>query len=199
ILVRPERWLEVGFSYGGGFNLTVAQSSTVHADLGPASQPAVMGAFLGLSSISLDHFQPLELSWGFAARMTRRLLVAGDFTYARWSDFENPSAIIALNYDFKDLNPFVKIAPPTPLPPALFHDIVIPRLGVEISATRRVTVRAGYSYEPSPAPEQRGTTNFVDNDKHTLSAGVGIRLFGLGEIVPRPLDIDLFAAATILP
>ena len=199
ILWRPAPWLEVGLSYRGSFALKVDQGFSIHADLGSVTEPVLTGAVLSLTSVSLDHFQPLELTAGFAARLSPGLLVAGDLTYAQWSAFENPSAQIVLVYDLKDFNKFVNLPPPEPLPPALFHDIVIPRLGVEITASRRLTIRAGYSFEPSPAPEQRGVTNFVDNDKHTLAAGLGVRVFGLGAIVPRPLDIDVFVADTILP
>lgn len=199
ILWRVQPWLDVGFTYRGSFTLQVDQGFSIRGDIGPATQAIVSDAFLSLTSLSLDHFQPLELAAGFSARVAPAVLVAGDLTYARWSDFDNPSSLIQLLYDFKDFNRFVKIPPAPPLPLTYFHDIFIPRIGVEVTASRRLTLRAGYSFEPTPAPEQRGSTNFVDNDKHTLTAGAGVRIFGLGAVVPQPIDLDVYFATTILP
>jgi long-chain fatty acid transport protein len=199
ILWRPTPWLQVGASYRGSFVLKLDQAFTLHGALGPADLHIIDDALFSLRSMSLDLFQPLELTAGFAARLTPSVLVSGDLTYARWSDYENPASNLTLSYDFKNLNSFVHIPGPAALEPAYFHDIVVPRLGVELTASERLTLRAGYSFEASPAPEQRGETNFVDADKHTFAVGAGLRIFGLGEIIPRPLDLDVFAAFTLLP
>ena len=79
----------------------------------------------------------------------------------------------------------------------------MPPLGMEWTAAEgeQLTwkLRGGYAYEPSPAPEQQGETNFIDNDKHTLSAGVGVSIAKVTEILPRPFDIDLYFSGTFLP
>jgi long-chain fatty acid transport protein len=84
-----------------------------------------------------------------------------------------------------------------------FHDIFIPRLGVEYRARdwERVSVdtRFGYVYEPTPIPRQDGESNLADSDKHTFSLGAGVELRGLGPILPKPLSIDLYFATTYLP
>src|SRR5262249_45399908 len=147
----------------------------------------------------LDLFQPLQVAAGFAARLTPSLLVTADLTYQRWSAFANPASKIDLQYDFKNFNNLVNIPPQLPLEPVYFHDTFVPRVGVEWSPRRSLFLRAGYAFESSPAPEQRGETNLVDNDKHTFSAGVGFRVPGLGAVVPRPFDIDLYFAGTVLP
>jgi long-subunit fatty acid transport protein len=80
---------------------------------------------------------------------------------------------------------------------------LVPRIGVEgpLARNSRRTWwgRAGYSWEPSPAPEQIGETNFVDNDKHTASLGVGYTAAGIGEIFLKPISIDVYMALTWLP
>jgi long-chain fatty acid transport protein len=84
-----------------------------------------------------------------------------------------------------------------------FHDTFSTRIGFEwLAAERRHTtwrLRGGYAYEPSPAPEQRGETNFVDNDKHTFSAGLGVQVRDVSKILLRPFDLDFYFAATWLP
>jgi hypothetical protein len=203
VLWQATPWLDVGVTYRGGFVLALDQAFAIHGNLGPANMPVVRDAFLSLESLSLDLFQPEEVVVGLAARLTPRVLVSADLQYQRWSVFENPASQIEIQYDFREFNDQVKIPAPLPLEPAYFHDIVSPRLGVEViaAAAKSATwlVRAGYAYEPSPAPEQRGETNLVDNDKHTLSLGLGLTLPRLGAIVPRPLDIDLYFAGTLLP
>ena len=52
-------------------------------------------------------------------------------------------------------------------------------------------LRAGYAYEPSPVPPQRGRTNFVDCDKHTFATGVGLMFHGMEALLPQPLELDL--------
>jgi long-subunit fatty acid transport protein len=78
----------------------------------------------------------------------------------------------------------------------------VPRLGVEwlaaSSTDRALRLRGGLAYEPSPAPEQVGETNLIDNDKVTASLGAGLELPHLGDIVPRPFNLDGFVSFTRL-
>ena len=84
-----------------------------------------------------------------------------------------------------------------------FHDIFIPRLGVEATVLDHpvvnLVVRGGYSYEPSPVPPQRGRTNYADTDKHGLSVGLGVELHILENLLPEPIQIDLAAQFIYLP
>jgi long-chain fatty acid transport protein len=163
----------------------------------------VTNGHLDLTTISQDLFQPAQYTAGFSARVSSRFLVAFDLAYHRWSTFENPSAHITIDLDVGQFNDLVKIPPFSPLPPPNFHDIVVPRLGMEWLATqtedRALRVRAGYVYQPTPAPEQTGETNFIDDNRHIFSLGAGLELrHGLGEIIPRPLSLDGFVALTAL-
>ena len=60
-------------------------------------------------------------------------------------------------------------------------------------------MRGGYSYEPTPVPEQIGESNLADSDKHTFSAGRGLELPRLQPILPRPLSLDAHFALTFCP
>ena len=53
-----------------------------------------------------------------------------------------------------------------------------------------MTARAGYAYERSPVPEQRGLTSFADNDRHVVSFGGGVELRRLTRILPKPIRVD---------
>ena len=79
-----------------------------------------------------------------------------------------------------------------------FHDIFVPRLGSEFFVNRHLTVRGGYSYQPSPVPDQRGITNYADSDKHVVSVGAGVNAFLPPNLLERPLHIDLVFQAQFL-
>ena len=60
-------------------------------------------------------------------------------------------------------------------------------------------MRGGYSYEPTPVPEQIGESSLADSDKHTFSIGAGLTLRRLQPILPGPMSIDAHFAVTYLP
>src|SRR5690606_7738038 len=97
------------------------------------------------------------------------------------------------------------LAIPDNPPPAApgFHDIVVARVGGEVHVVDGphfgLTLRAGYFYEPSPAPDQPGATNYVDVDKHGLSFGLGLRFSDFSDVFPKPLHLDLAALWIGLP
>ncbi|MEM9494303.1 MAG: hypothetical protein AAGC55_34475, partial [Myxococcota bacterium] len=127
-----------------------------------------------------------------------------DGEWQRWSAFRNPAAEVIIDLDIGDLfEDLIELPEATPLPDPGFRDILIPHLGVEWRAFEadraRVDVRAGYVYEPSPAPEQIAESNFIDNGKHTVSLGAGVTVRRYSTILLRPLSLDAFAAVTVLP
>jgi long-chain fatty acid transport protein len=196
-------WLDLALSYRGGFVLIVDQAFRIDGDVGlPDTPPVVDDGFLFLHSVGKDLFQPEEITAGLAAQVTPRTLVAFDLAWHRWSKFGNPAATIEIDLDIGTFNDFVDLPPELPLPDPHFHDIVVPRLGVEHlvadSPQRALRVRGGYAYEPSPAPEQFGETNLIDNDKHHVSLGAGLDLPHLGAVIPRPVSFDLFVMTTLL-
>ncbi len=203
-LVRAADWLRLGASFRDEFQLEVAQAVIIQGQIGSPEMPIVEDAFLHVESLSQDLFQPAELTVGAAVDIGARWMVSGDLSFHRWSRFQNPAAKIDLELDAGMFNDMIDLPdePPT-FPAPNFHDIYVPRLGVEYLAeetsARKVHLRGGYAYEPSPAPEQTGENNFVDNDKHTVSFGVGYTMFDVGSILLQPLSIDAFAAITFLP
>ncbi len=200
----PTDWLDLGLSYRGSFALDVDLAFRIDGDVGlPDQEPVVDDGFLALTTASSDLFQPAQFTAGLAARVTPCWTAAFDLSYHRWSTFENPAADITIDLDIGQFNEFVDLPPPLPLPRPHFHDTVVPRLGFEHLTWERadgraVRLRGGYVYEPSPAPEQFGATNFIDNTRHTFSTGAGLELPHLGSIIPRPFALDAFFAVTLL-
>jgi long-chain fatty acid transport protein len=195
-------WLNLGLSYRGGFTLQIDQTVRIDGDVGlPDLPPVVDDGFLSLRSVSQDLFQPAQLTAGLAAQLTPATAVAFDLAWHRWSVFDNPAAELTIDLDIGQFNEFVDLPPDRPIPAPHYHDTVVPRLGVERvlgRGDRVVRARGGYAYEPSPAPEQFGETNFIDSDRHLLSAGAGLELPGLGGILVRPVALDAFVGVTVL-
>ena len=87
--------------------------------------------------------------------------------------------------------------------PMNMHDTLVPRVGIEFDAFRNdrmlFQTRLGYVYEGTPFPLQRGATNFVDSDRHTISLGAGLRLTDLEPTIPGYLQLDAYFQYAYLP
>lgn len=204
ILWEATSWLSIGASYRHSFVLNLDQQFRIDGNIGnPGLTPVVENGYLSAHSISMDLFQPWQLTGGAALRLKRTILVTFDLTFARWSEFPVPAANLTLGLDIGVYNDKVMLPPARSYPASGFHDIVIPRAGIEWRAwqwTRMaIDLRGGYSYEPTPVPEQVGESNFADSDKHTFSFGAGLELNRVTSILPRPIAIDAHFAATYLP
>jgi len=142
----------------------------------------------------------LAADWGVA----RHLRLFGALEYARWSEAPSPEAQIDLEVDL-DVTPETRVVHFV-LP--RFRDTISPRLGIELGflsepqprtdpavdgddesnpgpqeQRARATVRAGWSFVPSPVPNQTGFTSYADADRHTFSIGGGVdfgRMLGVG-------------------
>ena len=204
ILWEPTPWLSIGASYRHSFVLKLDQQFRIDGNIGnPGLPPVVENGYLAVHSVSMDLFQPWQLTGGAALRLKRTILVTFDVTFARWSEFPVPAANLTLGLDIGVYNDKVNLPPPRSYPSSGFHDIVIPRAGIEWRAWQwpkmAIDLRGGYSYEPTPVPEQVGESSFADSDKHTFAVGAGLELTNVTSILPRPLAIDAHFAATYLP
>ena len=95
-------------------------------------------------------FTPHQIFLGAAWRLGQTLTVSVDGGWFDWSAFRDIEAR-------------------RPDPP--FRDTWMPRLGVEYRPADSWCLRTGYFFYRSPVPKQQGKTNFLDNDRHVLSAG----------------------------
>jgi long-chain fatty acid transport protein len=201
LLWEVTRALSLAVSYRHSFKLVLDQAFRIDGSIGdPDLPPVVPTAYLSGHAISTDLFQPWQLTLGVAARLYPTLLVTADGTYARYSEFPVPAPAFTIGIDVGQFNDRVHLPPTRAYPAPGFHDIFIPRLGVEwraLDAERlALDVRGGYSYEASPVPEQIGESSLVDGDKHTFSLGLGLTAARFTSILPRPISIDVHLAFT---
>lgn len=204
VLWEATPWLAVGVSYRHSFVLNLDQQFRIDGNIGnPGLPPVVENGYFAARSVSVDLFQPWQLTGGGALRLRRDLLLTFDLTFARWSEFPVPAANLTLGIDIGAFNNRIMLPAPRSYPQSGFHDVVIPRAGIEWRAWQRpklaLDLRGGYSYEPTPVPEQIGESNFADSDKHTFSVGAGLELLRITSILLRPLALDVHAAVTCLP
>jgi len=156
ITYRPADWLSLGFS----FRDKISADSTGYQYLYilPVDQngnvDVPLANKLPVIKVSLEHnsfFSPREYTLGLG--YTGSILTAAfDLTYSEWSGYQGPH-LETPEHEFKDT----------------FN----PKLGVELAATDKVKVRAGYMYRPTPTPSQTGIYNYLDGDTHIFSTGAG--------------------------
>jgi long-subunit fatty acid transport protein len=170
-----------------------------------------------LESKTFDAFLPQQVVLGLSFQNVKNLRANFDLTWVNWSRYESPTAQTRADLTVVLPPGFGIELPESPKPtkviPPRFEDRFVPRLGVEytLGFGRSVTVhgeerravevplRAGYSYEATPVPPQTGVTNFVDTDRHTLSAGAGLVLNRPSSLLSGTLHVDAYFQASILP
>jgi long-chain fatty acid transport protein len=85
-------------------------------------------------------------------------------TGKRWSEYPGPSVPTTVT----------STAPPAPD----FSDTVVPRVALEhrwtFSDGAAFSLRAGYFFEPTPAPRSTRSRQYLDNHRHVASLGMGL-------------------------
>lgn len=192
--VQLHERVSFGLTYRGSVELTntIIALADVDITLGEG-----VPLDFSLVSAATSLFGPQQVAIGFDIRPTDRLRIALDLT---WYDWSKHGSLLA------DQEIILRVEPPPgvgldvpdeivslpPLPLGL-HDTFVPRVGIEFAALEGpigLDLRAGYVYENSPFPTQRGITNFVDNDRHTISLGMGLQLNNLQPTLPGSLRFD---------
>jgi long-chain fatty acid transport protein len=142
------------------------------------------------------NYEPREAVVAAMYSFRERLVVEVDVT---WMDYSNYQ-VSTPKYEFEEEVPdWVKtLLSMNNFPDPEFKDIFVPRLGTEFMVNKYFTLRGGYYYQASPVPDQRGTTNYVDADKHVISIGGGVKAFLPPKILERPIHIDFVFQAQIL-
>lgn len=174
IRVRPTEWLLLGLTYRGRlYGETVGTQDILlrFTDFSNPSSSSLQTAIL--ADIHYVHYwKPNQISLG-AAFLPGRLSVSLDLTWADWSDF-----VDSMWY--------------RPSPP--FRDTWTPRIGIEYRFGNGLAVRGGYAFQKSPVPEQTGSSNYMDCDRHILSCGAGYTFSRVPALIlwKKPLTVDAY-------
>lgn len=185
ILIEPTDSIKLGLSWRRESRLYYTQPTNI--DLGD------IGA-LKLDVQGLAQYWPDVFSAGISIKPTRRVLIAAQVDYLRWSKSPNdqvsvkvtPSGTVLaglgldalLGFSSQDARPG-------------FSDILEPHLGVEYMATDLLTLRAGAWVRPPVTPDQNGTTNYLDNFTEAVSGGLSFRFTDPLRVFTDPVTLDL--------
>lgn len=193
IIVLPTKRLRLGLVWRGAIDLNIR--------IDAVSEVQFSGVLEGDSVISVravNTYTPHRLSLSAAYDVSPHTTFAVEATYLRWRDFRGDAVEIETRLDLTTAPPLVTVT----IPRQLFHDVVVPRAGVEhhhrISHTLSSSWRAGAFYQASPVPEQTGFTSYADNDRLVFTLGLGLAVVG-GQWV-RPMSIDAgFQMHSLIP
>lgn len=186
--------------YRGEFQLSLDLGAHLAGDVS-----GLTTALYELETHSINNFLPQQVVIGGSWKLAKDLRGAFDMTWMNWSSYVPPVAKLDVVLDIPppaggwppSISPPQAVAP-TRIEPLRMHDRMIPHFGLEWRAvgTRKVEafVRGGYEYSKSPIEAQTGLTNYIDRDRHTISAGLGGTLHGLAREVPGSLSLDLHFA-----
>ncbi len=189
---RPSAAWQFGITYREDFRLKLDIAVDVRGAVVIEDDPIVEAGRLQVRSISQTLYSPQQVVFG-ACYSHKNWRVSLDIGWIDWSEFPAPTAIVDLALALEPLD----VAIPTPARPSQprFVDIWVPRVGLERSLYAgthlRLNARVGYFFEPSPAPEQVGKTNYIDGDKHGVSLGIGSDIMETDLVIAGPLSVDL--------
>ena len=164
--------LNAGFAYRGELMLKIDPFDTqATTTLGNVN----MKMYIAIQ----DYYTPHEFVGGVAYTYNdfwifKACTWALDIEYQMWSKYD-------LSATQKSLATYEK---------PNFKDIIIYKFGMEETVRSWLKVRQGYIYEPAFTPDQTGRSNYLDNNKHILSLGLG---FIIPDVLIQkvPLEVDV--------
>lgn len=159
---HPRPWLAAGVAFRGESEANFSVPITVA--LGDSFNIPVPTLLLEGTAQYDPRQVGAEVAWRPAEGATLGLGV----TWKQWSRFPNPIRYASVPADF----------PAQPSPD--FEDTLVWRLGGEWplplpALPLRLIPRAGFTWEPTPAPLQTGYHGYLDNDRAILCLGLGTR------------------------
>jgi long-subunit fatty acid transport protein len=199
--IAPADGVTIGIAYRGETDLTTTvrqkTGSNTVITVGPSlrftSRVRIAGGF-----IILDHFTPQQVVAGTSWDAPQRpFALFADVTWMDWSAYGGPY----IDPDFEDIfiPPLGTVAVNWRRPPKPdFRDTWVPRIGGEWRLRDRYALRAGYSYEMSPAPLADGEANILDANAHVASAGFGFRFRDPSGHVKKPLALNAHVRTRML-
>jgi long-subunit fatty acid transport protein len=177
-------------------SLAAVYRGKASADLVPWVQFVSRGVQIvpDVQVILVNFYKPHEIIMGASYAFGEKWLVGLDVAWMDYSKMETPMP----RYEF-DVPDWVReVLSMINSPPPDFHDIFVPRIGVEYVINKHVSVRSGYVYRPSPVPDQTGINNYADSDKHMITLGTGVHFFDPWKLRKQPIILDFVFQTHIL-
>lgn len=216
--VRIPEWGAVGVTYRGQSQLDLELDAHLEGIVEFAGIDVPL--LYELEAKTIASFTPHQLAFGVSFQRVENLHINFDLTWLNWSAYVSPTAKLRALLEVQPPPGTPVELPDEPAPtvivPPQFEDRFVPRLGAEYripafgslrsvhghERPRRlieIPVRLGYVFEHSPIPDQTGGTNYVDADRHTMTAGVGMTVNAPSDELGGSLNFDVHGAMSILP
>ena len=188
LLVQPTSWGRVSVVYHGEEKTTISlgATATMELDLGEPLRMEVPYVMSGTFA-----YRPHRIIGGLAWLLQDRLTVSAEVEFGLWQEFGSNLQILtmavseeALGGDdtitLEDLGGDFRVAAEGS-PPVRLRNTWQPRIGLEYNFPFGLDARLGYGYRASPLEADQGHLNvLMDNDWHTVSAGLGFRFWDGG-------------------
>lgn len=147
VVIEPFERLDISLTAHSPQKMVIGTAFTTYlpnGDIQRAERPSVHAWMPWIASLGLNYDVWKQDTSSFG--------LTGTVQYERWSEYlDRQSARPLKNYEWSD--------------------IVIPTLGARFVHHDRLTAFVDGSYRPSPVPAQTGRTNYVDNDRYSVSGG----------------------------
>jgi long-subunit fatty acid transport protein len=192
--------------YRGEFQLTLDIAARLDVEAKALGLSVPLLTYITTNSVNA--FLPQQAVLGTSFDPHDRWTIDFDLTWINWSAYKSPVTAVNATTKFDPPEGFPpSLVPEKPAPtvviPPNFRDRFVPRLGIEsrlpLGGGHTFALRAGYFFESSPIPPQTGGTNFVDADRHGISAGLGLRLHDIAAEIPGDVKLDVHAQYSHLP
>jgi long-subunit fatty acid transport protein len=170
---RSHEFLRFGLTYHG------ESYAYFHKTRREYVEPSEENGFVEVEYEARYNYIPRRITVAIVGQPDEHVMIAGEIVYVGWSSYRPPFP--KLRYDYSAMAaagiPYERAEPLQPKD-ADFIDIFVPRFAVEPRVNKYLAFRVGYSYEPSPVPEQEGTTTILDSPTHVVSLGAGANFAG---------------------
>ncbi len=157
IMIRPSKSLNIGLVYRTALTVSTTGSGELQLDMTPGAPATPV-------DVAHDQNWPQSASIGLAYRLTPRLRLATQLDWTDWSHVEKivvrfpGRAALDQVYD-ED-----------------WADNFAAHVGGELTVSRSVDVRAGYTYDSAAVPERTIERQYLDAPKHAVGLGAGFQL-----------------------
>ena len=190
-----------GFGVSGGLlcklsdmiQFGVSARTEIKVTMSGEAENALMGYQGGPATTDFDRdvAWPLWAAFGVAVKPMENLTITADAQYSQWAKSEEE-----FHTDFKD--PVWKAVTAATGDDTFildWKDCTQLRFGLEYMASEKLALRAGFYYDPAPAPDSTLTILFPSSTNNVVTAGLGFCAgkfdidFGLEYIMGKERDV----------
>jgi long-chain fatty acid transport protein len=173
------------------FGATVRTPSKVHFSGTSAISNLTLLGYKEMSDSERDITWPWWIAGGVAFRPMDDLIVTADLQWTQWS------ALDEIETKFKDSAwSLFKVGSGKNITPLHWKDALQIRFGAEYMLYQNVGLRAGYYYDPAPAPDKTLNILLPSFDFNVLTLGIGYDLggvvldFGFEYLMGKEREVD---------